>query len=93
MLAESWTFDKANREYTIHLRKGVMWHPITLPNGEVLPPKEVTARDVKFTFDCILNRIRRSRVVRSYYEDNESDGKFKSLQDQSFARTGETNTR
>jgi ABC-type transport system substrate-binding protein len=71
-LAESWTFDKQNREYTIHMRKGVMWHPITLPNGEVLPPKEVTARDVKFTFDCILNKYIEAASLRSYYEDNDS---------------------
>jgi len=68
-LAESWTFDPATREYTIHLRKGVKWHPIKLPNGEELPAKELTARDVKFTFDCILNPYIEDASTRSYYED------------------------
>src|SRR5258707_827736 len=48
-LAESWDFDPKNLEYTIHLRKGVMWHPVTLPSGKRLPATEFTARDVKFT--------------------------------------------
>ena len=56
MLAESWEYDSANREYTIHLRHGVKWQPVTLPTGKELPPTEVTARDVKFTFDVLLNK-------------------------------------
>ncbi len=55
MLAEKWEFDEERLEYTIHLRHGVMWQSIELPNGTVLPPRELTMRDVKFTFDCILN--------------------------------------
>ena len=69
MLAESWTFDPATHEYTIHLRKGVKWHPIKLPNGDELPAKEFTARDVKFTFDCILNPFIEDAATRSYYEN------------------------
>jgi ABC-type transport system substrate-binding protein len=72
MLAESWTFDEKNLEYTIHLRKGVMWQPITLPNGKELPATEFTARDVKFTFDCILNKNVEAAHIRSYYEDPEA---------------------
>ena len=54
-LAERWEFDESLLEYTIHLRHGVKWHPLTLPNGESLPAREVTTRDVQFTFDCVLN--------------------------------------
>ena len=68
-LAESWEFDKKNLLFTIKLRKGVKWHPMTLPNGKALPAKEFTARDVKFTFDCILNPNVQAAAARSYYED------------------------
>jgi peptide/nickel transport system substrate-binding protein len=72
VLAESWTFDEPNLEYTIHLRKGVKWQPITLPSGKELPATEFTARDVKFTFDCILNKNVEAAHTRSYYEDPEA---------------------
>lgn len=68
-LAESWEFDETSLTYTIHLRKGVKWHPMKLPNGKDLPSREVTARDVKFTFDCILNPSVQAASLRSYYED------------------------
>jgi peptide/nickel transport system substrate-binding protein len=68
-LAESWTFDDKTLEYTFHLRKGVKWQPITLPNGKELPATEFTARDVKFTFDVILNPNVEAAHMRSYYED------------------------
>ena len=41
-LAETWEFDKENLEYTIHLRKGVKWHPMSLPDGTKLPSTEFT---------------------------------------------------
>ena len=71
-LAEKWTFDEPNLEYTIHLRKGVMWHPTKFPDGTPIPAKEFTAADVKFTFDCILNRHVDAAAIRSYYEDPEA---------------------
>ncbi len=71
-LAESWTFEPKTLEYTFHLRKGVKWQPITLPSGKQLPAKELTARDVKFTFDCILNPNIEAAHIRSYYEDPEA---------------------
>ncbi len=72
VLAESWEFDKQKLEYTIHLRKGVKWQPITLPNGKELPATEFTNKDVKFTFDCMLNRNVEAAHIRSYYEDPEA---------------------
>jgi ABC-type transport system substrate-binding protein len=71
VLAESWDFDPEQLKYTIRLRKGVMWHPITRPDGVEIEPKEFTARDVKFTFDCILNDNVEATSARSYYIDPE----------------------
>lgn len=68
-LAESYTFDEKTLEFTIQLRKGVKWHPMKLPDGTPLPETDVTARDVKFTFDCILNTFVEAAHFRSYYED------------------------
>jgi ABC-type transport system substrate-binding protein len=69
MLAERWDFDKKTLTFTIKLRRGVKWHPITLPTGKVLSGKEFTARDVKFTFECILNPNIQCASLRSYFED------------------------
>jgi len=68
-LAESWEYDKEKMQYTLHLRKGVKWHPMKLPDGTPLPETEFTARDVKFTFDCILNPNVEAAHIRSYYEN------------------------
>jgi len=72
-LAEGWDFDDGNLEYTIHLRRGVKWHPMKLPGGKPLPEKEFTARDVKFSFDCVLNPYVEAAHIRSYYEDAEAE--------------------
>ncbi len=69
VLAESWTFDEEKLEYTIKLRRGVKWHPIQFPNGTWERGREVTAHDVKFTFDCILNPHTEAASYRSYYLD------------------------
>src|ERR1043166_2655054 len=69
VLAEKWEFDEKNLEYTIHLRKGVKWHPAKFPDGTPIPPREFTAEDVKFTFDCIVNKNVDAASLRSYYED------------------------
>ena len=68
-LASDWQFDERKLEYTIHLRKGVWWHPMRLPDGRMLPETEFTALDVKFTFDCILNPAVQAADMRGFYED------------------------
>lgn len=68
-LAESWEFDDQTLTYVFHLRKGVKWHPMRLPGGTMLPETEFTARDVKFSFDCVLNPNIECAHIRSYYED------------------------
>jgi peptide/nickel transport system substrate-binding protein len=71
-LAESWEFDEETLTFTIHLRRGVRWHPMKLPNGTPLPDREFTARDVKFTFDCVLNPHIDAAHIRSYFENPEA---------------------
>lgn len=68
-LAEKWEFDEKNLEYTIHLRRGVKWHPSKMPDGTPIPPKEVTSADVKFTWDALLNKHVDAAPHRSYFED------------------------
>ncbi|HLF94046.1 MAG TPA: ABC transporter substrate-binding protein [Planctomycetota bacterium] len=69
LLAEKWEFDEKNLEYTIHIRKGVKWHPSKFPDGTPIPARELTADDVKFSFDVIVNRHVDAASLRSYYED------------------------
>jgi peptide/nickel transport system substrate-binding protein len=68
-LAEDYSFDPDTLTYTIKLRKGVKWHPMALPNGQMLPTEEFDADDVLFTFACILNPNVEAASLRSYYED------------------------
>ncbi len=72
-LATRWEFDEDTLTYTIHLRKGVKWHPMRLPDGQLLPEKEFTSRDVKFSFDCVLNPYVEAAHIRSYYEDPDAE--------------------
>lgn len=71
-LASSWEFDEKTLTYLIHLRPGVFWHPMRLPTGQLLPEAEMTALDVKFTFDVILNPHVEAAALRSFYEDPEA---------------------
>jgi peptide/nickel transport system substrate-binding protein len=72
-LAESWEFDEETLTFTIHLRRGVRWHPMKFPSGKALPDREFTARDVKFTFDCVLNPHVDAAHIRSYYENPDAE--------------------
>lgn len=55
-LAKSWKFDKATNTYTFNLEKGVKWH-----DGE-----EFTAKDVKFTFEQIMDPKNESENAPNY---------------------------
>ena len=57
-LAESWKWDDATKTYTFKLRDGITFH-----DGEPL-----TASDVKFTLDVIMDEKNASEIV-SNYED------------------------
>lgn len=57
-IAKSWTSDKATNTYTFMLRDNVKWH-----DGETL-----TAEDIKFTLEAIMNPENVSEIA-SNYED------------------------
>ena len=71
-LAESWEFDEPTLTFTLHLRKGVKWHPMKLPDGTPLPETEFTSNDVKFSFDAMLNENVEAAAIRSYFVDPEA---------------------
>lgn len=71
-LAESWQFDQERLEFTIHLRKGVRWHPVQLPSGELLRSREMTSRDVQFSLECVMNPHVEAASLRNYFEDPEA---------------------
>lgn len=81
-LAEKWEQkENADGSVEIHvwLRKGVKWHSAKLPDGKDIPAKEVDSRDIKFTFDLILNPVVDCQSLRSYYDYFDSikvDGKY-----------------
>lgn len=60
-IAQSYEIDKASNTYTFKLKKGIKWH-----DGA-----ELTAKDVKFTFEAIMNPDNQSENA-SNYEDVES---------------------
>ena len=59
-LATSWKVSSDGKTFTFDLRKGVKWH-----DG-----KELTAKDVKFTFDALTDPKNRYKTahVKPYYE-------------------------
>ncbi|MEA4963695.1 ABC transporter substrate-binding protein [Lutispora sp.] len=70
MVAESYSISKDRLAYTVKLRKGWKWH-----DGV-----EVTAEDVKFTYDTILNpdanAMRRADVIDSKLKSIEVKDKY-----------------
>ena len=70
LLAESWEISPDHKTYRIKLRKGVFWHSFTDPaNGTHQPAREVTAHDVKFTWEIIRDPEVNCAAIRSYYQD------------------------
>ena len=60
-LAESWDFDEATDTYTFHMAKDVKWH-----DGE-----PVTAEDVKFTIEAIMDPENGSENAPNYEDVEE----------------------
>ncbi|MHC4849242.1 MAG: ABC transporter substrate-binding protein [Planctomycetota bacterium] len=76
-LANRVTMSEDKREFTVYLRKGMMWHPPQLTPQErrgdfkwlaALPEQEVTAHDVKFTFDIVRNPLSECSNLASYFQ-------------------------
>lgn len=60
-LAESWEFDEETNTYTFHMAEGVKWH-----DGE-----PVTANDVKFTIEAIMDPENGSENAPNYEDVEE----------------------
>lgn len=60
-LAEKWEISKDGKVFTFHLRKGATFH-----DG-----KEITAEDVKFSFDAIFEPKYEAAHLRPFYENIE----------------------
>ena len=69
-LAEKWEISDDKLTYTIHLRKGVLWHDFTDPTTRKRYENvEVTADDFKFYVDVIKNPKIPCEPIRAYFED------------------------
>lgn len=77
MLADRVEITNDYKKYTIYLKKGVKWHT---PRVDWSNPRYnwlkgdhyLTAKDVKFSIDVILNRQVECPQLRNYYEDLDS---------------------
>ncbi len=71
-LAESWQISPDKKVFRVKLRKGVLWQGFTDPeSGKYIPPQEVTADDILFTVNAILDPDVNCAALRSYYADLE----------------------
>jgi len=69
-LATHWEISEDKKVYTIHLRKGVLWHDATDPvTGARYRDVEVAAEDFKFFADVIMNPKIPCDPIRSYFKD------------------------
>jgi len=69
-LAEKWEISDDKLTYTIHLRKGVLWHDFTDPiTHKRYENQEVTADDFKFYIDVIMNPKIPCEFMRNYFQD------------------------
>ena len=76
MLAERVEITDDYKEYTIYLKKGIKWHRPVVDWGNkryewLKKDHELTAKDVKFTVDMILNPQVECPHLRNYYNDLE----------------------
>ncbi len=68
-LAKKWEISEDGLTYTIHLKKGVTWHPYVDPvTGEKVPAKEVTADDFIFFWETINNQEIPCDPIRTYFK-------------------------
>ncbi len=68
-IAQSWEISSNGLIYTIHLKKGVTWHPYTDPvTGNKVPSKEVTADDFIFFWETINNQEIPCDPIRTYFK-------------------------
>ena len=77
VLAERIEITDDYKEYTIYLRKGVKWHKPAVnwsdPRYQWLKGDHfLTARDIEFTINTILNTQVECAFLRNYYQDLES---------------------
>ncbi len=69
-MAEKWEISDDKLTYTIHLRKGILWHDFTDPTTHKRYENvEVTADDFKFYMDVIMNPKIPCEAMRNYFED------------------------
>ena len=69
-LAEKWEISDDKLTYTIHLRKGVLWHDFTDPTThKKYENVEVTADDFKFFADVVQNPKIPCDFLRVYFKD------------------------
>ncbi len=77
-MANRVTISEDKTVFTIYLQKGLLWHPAALSPRERTGPRkwladlgtpEVTAHDVKFTFDVIRNPLSEASNEASYLTD------------------------
>jgi peptide/nickel transport system substrate-binding protein len=77
LLAQRVEVTDDSREYTIYLRKGVKWHKpvVDFSNKRyewLKGDRFVTAHDIKYTVDLILNPAVQAAHIRNYYQDIEN---------------------
>ncbi len=66
-LATDWEVKDNGLRYIIHLREGVQFHPVETPSGKRIEPGEMTAQDVKFTFQAVTNPGVEAGHLRNYW--------------------------
>lgn len=69
-LAESWEISEDKLSYTVHLRKGILWHDFKDPvGGKEWKDVEVTADDFVFYVEAVKNKDTDCAPIRSYLQD------------------------
>jgi ABC-type transport system substrate-binding protein len=66
-LATDWKISDDGLRYVIHLREGVQFHPVTTPDGKRIEPGEMTAYDVRFTYQAATNPEVEAGHIRNYW--------------------------